>query len=98
MTRAILAEELGIVGKLEEFSATIEFVNDVAIVRIGAIRGRIENPLSIRAGLERVARAEGARRLRVEARLANPRLLTILLTRYGFVSGEGLETLEVEFA
>ncbi len=95
-TRALLATELGIDGALTDFEATITLEGDTAVLLIGLVRGIIKEPFRVRAAMLALARVAGARRLRVELRVANPTLLKLLLRRYGFVSRGGQEVLEVE--
>ncbi len=92
----MFATELGIDGALTDFEATITLESDTAVLRIGLVRGIIKEPFRVRAAMLALARAAGARRLRVEVRVANPTVLNLLLRRYGFVSRGGQEVLEVE--
>jgi hypothetical protein len=92
----VLATELGIAGALTDFEATMTLDGDTAVLRIGLVRGIIREPFRVRAAMLALARAAGARRLRVEARTANQTVLKLLLRRYGFVSRGGQEVLEVE--
>lgn len=78
-----------------ELTATLEVADGAAIVRIAWIRGRIQRPFALRARLCVLAREAGAARLRVEARIANERLLALLLSRYGLDTQAGVDVMEV---
>ena len=61
---------LGIEGVVERLDATLLVVGDMAIVKIAIIEGTVENPFEVMKNLSHLARAVGARTLRVEAVLA----------------------------
>jgi hypothetical protein len=92
-TRSLSAAELelGGVGKL---SATLSVTNGTALIRIDYIEGKLPRPFRLKGRLLAIARAAGARRIRVEARLANAVLLAVLLKRYGFRSEGDIEVWE----
>jgi hypothetical protein len=83
--------ELGGVGKLV---ATLSVMNGTALIRIDYIEGTFRRPFGLKRRLLAVARAEGAKRIRVEARLANTVLLAVLLRRYGFTTDGDIEVWE----
>jgi hypothetical protein len=92
----LAASEIGVEGLLEVFAATLHIESRLAVVQIGLVRGRIKRPFRVRAAIVALARAEGATRLRIELRAANPTLLDVVVRRYGFVSYGGIEVWEVE--
>lgn len=96
MSRLLTPSEIGLEGPLEVFAATLQIENGLAVVQIGLVRGRIRRPFRVRAAIVALARAEGATRLRIELRAANPTLLDVVVRRYGFVSYGGTEVWEVE--
>jgi len=79
-----------------ELVATLEVTTELAIVRVAWLHGRLGTPFTLLARLSAICRKTGARRMRIEARIANVTLLVILVSRYGFESRGGLETLEMD--
>ena len=93
--RPLTASDLGVRGAVQQLEGTFSVEQGVARVRVDMIRGRIENPLQIIRNLESTARASGARSLRIEGTLANPRLYDVLTRRYGLASEGATDTITI---
>jgi RHS repeat-associated protein len=96
-TKTLTQEDLGIKGRLDILQGTISRAGSKLVVRIDMIQGEVENPLAIINHLLQTARDAGAKTLRIEAHVANWRLLDILVRRYGaqMGTGSGRDILEI---
>jgi hypothetical protein len=94
--RVLTVRDLGARGSIQELTGSVSVVAGRATIRIEMIRGRIENPFEIIRNLARLARAEGARTLRIEGTLANERLYRILTARFGLSTAGAVDFIEVE--
>ncbi len=93
--RALTRGDLGVKGTISQLKGVFSVVDDEAVVRIDYIEGRILNPTEIIKNLSQLARAHGAKRLRIEGTLANERLFEVLTRRYGLQSRGATDFIEV---
>jgi hypothetical protein len=95
-SRALTATDLGVAeGPLKQLSGTFSVTGQSANASINMIEGTISSPFSVIQNLSNVARAQGATTLTIDASIANPRLLDILVNRYGAQTIGGGEKLVI---
>lgn len=92
---ALNAAELGLANHFEQLDASLRVVGDMVIVRVTFVEGLVINPFEVMANLIRLIRETGARRLRIEAVLANQRLYDLVVRRYGLQSQGGRDFFEI---
>jgi len=93
--RSLTAADLGIEGSITKLDATLLVAENIATVRVGMIEGVIKNPLQIVETLKNLAKSNGAQTLRIEGTLANPRLMDVLIRRYGLTTTGGTDAIEI---
>jgi hypothetical protein len=93
--RPLNAAELGLANHFEQLDASLRVEGDIVIVRVAFVEGVVVNPFEVMANLIRLTRETGAKRLRIEAVLANQRLYDLLVRRYGLQSQGGGDFFEV---
>ena len=94
--RALTAADLGVdAGALTQLSGTVSAAGSNVTVNIGMIEGSIANPFGVIGSLSSMASAQGASTLTIEASIANPALLNILVQRYGAQTIGGIERIVI---
>jgi len=95
-TRALTAADLGVdAGSLTQLSGTVSTVGTNVTVRVGMIEGSVANPFGVLRSLSTMASAQGATTLTIEASIANPQLLSVLVQRYGAQTIGGIERIVI---
>jgi hypothetical protein len=78
VTRALQASDFGAQASVEVVQGTLSVQENVATVGIKYIQGQLGNPITALNALKETARQAGATTLRIEATIANARLLPVL--------------------
>lgn len=87
LNRPLIPSDLGVKGTLTQLQGSVSVADDVATVRIDMIEGEVKNPFEIMKNLSELARQNGAKKLCIEATLANEDLFNILKKRYNLQEG-----------
>ena len=95
-TRKLDPADLGL-KNIDDLKGTFSVIDGKATARIDYIQGSIDNPFDVIDSLINVAKANGARSLRIEGTLANERLLDILRKRYGASSNGADDVIDIVF-
>lgn len=96
-TRDLRESDLGVKGTLEELRGSLSLRNGIVTARVDMIRGEIRNPLQVVSNLSATARSYGATTLRIEGTIANEKLYTVLVRRYGMISEGAKDVITISF-
>jgi hypothetical protein len=95
-SRSLKKSDLGIEGNVRKLEGKFKLSDDRATVRVDMIDADIDNPFIIVKNVVNTAKSKGAKVVRLEGTIANPKLQKVLSNRYNLKSKRGNDYIEIK--